>query len=81
MVRRIIIAVLLVALLSSCTGSAGEATASAAAEAAGANVALLDFTDDLATTEMLDVRTGDVAALDDVVTGDRAVLLWYWAPD
>ena len=53
----------------------------AAIEAAAVNEPALMLTAELDTTEMLDVRTGEIRALDDVVTGDRAVLLWYWAPD
>ena len=53
----------------------------AAIEAAAGNEAQLALSADIASTEMLDVRTGEIRSLDDVVSGDRAVLLWYWAPD
>lgn len=81
MLRRAIVLVLSTVLLAGCAGGSAEAPPSAAAVAASANATALDFTGELATTEMLDVRTGEITALDDVVTGDRAVLLWYWAPD
>ena len=81
MLRRALALVLLIAAVAGCTSGSNETPPSAAAIAAQANATTLDFTGELATTEMLDVRTGNVTALDDVVTGDRAVLLWYWAPD
>ncbi len=81
MFRRALAVVLSAALLAGCAGGSTDEPASAAAVTAAANATALDFTGELATTEMLDVRTGEVTALDDVVTGDRAVLLWYWAPD
>ena len=55
--------------------------ASAAAEAAAVNESHLVLTAELDTTEMLDARTGEITTIGDTVTGDRAVLLWYWAPD
>ena len=30
--------------------------------------------------EVLDVETGDTTTIADTVTGDRPVLLWFWAP-
>ena len=81
MLRRALALVLTALLLAACADSVDEAALSPAAIAAEANIASLDFTGVMATTEMLDVRTGEVTALDEVVTGDRAVLLWYWAPD
>ena len=48
---------------------------------ANANTASLQLTSDLETTEMLDSRTGEITDLSEVVTGDRAVLMWYWAPN
>ena len=81
MFRRAFALVLSAALLAGCAGGSADEPASAAAVTAAVNATTLDFTGELATTEMLDVRTGEITALDDVVTGDRAVLLWYWAPD
>ncbi len=40
----------------------------------------LTISDDLTTTEMLDVRTGEKTTLAEQVDGDRAVVVWYWAP-
>lgn len=45
------------------------------------NQAELNLTADVARTELLDGRTGQIARLSEIVTGDRAVLLWYWAPN
>ena len=44
------------------------------------NQANLVLTDDLAHTELLEGRTGAITNLDRVITGDRAVAIWYWAP-
>jgi hypothetical protein len=40
----------------------------------------LALTSDVATTQLLDTADGSITQLSDVVTGDRPVLLWYWAP-
>ena len=45
-----------------------------------ANEAQLALSGDLSQTELLDTRTGEITTLSEVVTGDRPVLLWYWAP-
>ena len=81
MVRRVASLLAVLLFLGACGASDPEPAPSAAAVAAADNATSLDFTGELATTEMLDVRTGAVTSLDDVVTGDRAVVLWYWAPD
>lgn len=81
MVRRVLALLLLSAVIAGCAGGSDETPPSAAALEAQANATSLDFTGELATTEMLDVRSGEITALDDIVTGDRAILLWYWAPD
>lgn len=52
----------------------------ASIEAAKANEPNLVLSDDVRTTQLLDTADGSIRTLDDVVTGDRAVLLWYWAP-
>jgi len=65
-----------VLFLTACGGSADPAV-TAEAEA---NQGELAITADISRTEMLDVHTGEITSLGDVVTGDRAVLAWYWAP-
>ena len=77
--RRLLAAVGALALFATaCGGQSAEQAA--AAEAAEANVSQVQISSDLSATELLDTRDGSVTSLDDVVTGDRAVLLWYWAP-
>ena len=63
-------------------GGAGPSAeeSSAATTAAVTNEAALQLTSDVATTQLLDTADGGIAQLADVVTGDRPVLLWYWAP-
>jgi hypothetical protein len=48
---------------------------------ANANTPSLQLTSDLSSTQMLDGRTGQITDLSQVVTGDRPVLMWYWAPN
>lgn len=68
--------------LAACSGGAGlSAEQNAAVATAEDNAPELQLTRDFATTQMLDTRTGTIASLDDIVTGDRPVLLWYWAPN
>ncbi len=80
MAHRLLFTLCLIAALVGC-GSTDDATLSVAERAAEINTVELAFSDQFATTEMLDVRTGEAVSLDQVVSGDRAVLLWYWAPD
>jgi hypothetical protein len=68
-------------------GGSGGAATSEQAEApnpvlalAEQNQAVLQLSDDLSVTDLLDIRTGEITDLSEVVTGDRAVLVWYWAP-
>ncbi len=59
----------------------GRLSAEDAAAAAAANEASLST--EAATVfdiEVLDVSDGSVATLNDVVVGDRPVLLWFWSP-
>ncbi|MEM7095764.1 MAG: hypothetical protein AAF567_22370 [Actinomycetota bacterium] len=82
MIRQLRLLVTLIAsvvLVSACASA--DTPIDPRAEVATANEANLELSGELATTQMLDVMTGNVRSLDDVVTGDRAVLLWYWAPD
>ena len=67
---------------TACGGSGGPSSeeSSAATTAASSNQAALQLTSDVATTQLLDTADGGIAQLSEVVTGDRPVLLWYWAP-
>jgi len=66
---------------TACGGGGPSKEQSKAAEAAAeTNEAQLQLTSDLATSQFLDTVDGEIVDLGDVVTGDRAVLLWYWAP-
>ena len=59
----------------------GRLSADDAASVAAANEPNLST--DVATVfdiEVLNVANGDVATLNDVVVGDRPVLLWFWSP-
>lgn len=49
-------------------------------DVAAENSATLTTSDDPLDTEVLSVVDGTVASLRDTVTGDRPVLLWFWAP-
>jgi hypothetical protein len=68
---------------TACGGSGGGPSSeqsSAATTAASANQAAIQLTSDVSTTQLLDTADGGISELSEVVTGDRAVLLWYWAP-
>ena len=74
----------LVALALAACGDRPEArrvAPSAARVAADQNEAKLAFTEDLENSELLDTTTGQITSVSAVVTGDRAVLIWYWTPD
>jgi len=47
---------------------------------AEANIDDLATSDDFSQIEVLDVDTGEPTTLAATVTGDRPVLLWFWAP-
>jgi len=89
------LAVLLLALLIGCGAFHGN-SAHAASQSptsipseqdlemlalAETNQAKLVLTDEPAYTELLEGRTGSITNLDQVITGDRAVAIWYWAPN
>ena len=71
-------------LLSACGSGEGSAPASpeaaAAGEAAEANQAALQLSDDLRDIEVLDVADGSISTLRAAVDGDRPVLVWCYAP-
>ena len=76
--------VIAVALFATACGGGGSAPdteeAQSAIAAAESNQGSLQLSGDLAVSELLDARTGEITNLSEVVTGDRAVLVWYWAP-
>jgi hypothetical protein len=61
-------------------GGGGQTSeqSSAAATTAGQNTPTLSR--DLSESELFDTRTGEITNLSEVVTGDRPILVWYWAP-
>jgi len=67
---------------TACGGGAAISSedSSAAAAAAETNEAALQLTSDVLSTELLNAADGSIQDLGDIVTGDRPVLLWYWAP-
>ncbi len=80
-------------ILAACGGSAEvESTAAAdagveeidatalAEDAAATNAPNLQSAESVFDVEVLTVADGSVASLRDVVTGDRPVLVWFYAP-
>jgi cytochrome oxidase Cu insertion factor (SCO1/SenC/PrrC family) len=65
-------------LLAAACGDSSPADTSAAA--AEPDIDGLAASDDVRLTEVLDVETGEATTIADTVTGDRPVLLWFWAP-
>lgn len=70
---------------TACGGDSPAETADPAAGAGGSTVADTDpgdlaTSDDVRLIEVLEVDTGESTTLADTVTGDRPVLLWFWAP-
>lgn len=64
----------------SATGAGSSAQGSNAASAADDNIGDLATNEDVRLIEVLEVDTGETTTLADTVTGDRPVLLWFWAP-
>lgn len=88
---RLILASAFAVLAASCGGSGGATTAAAddpaaaqaaaeAATAAEVNEGSLDTAAEYHAIEVLDVGDGSVTTLAGAVTGDRPVLVWFWAP-
>jgi hypothetical protein len=73
--------VMVAVLVNACGGAALSEQQNDLVASANANTQSLQLTSDLASTQMLDGRTGLITDLSEVVTGDRAVLMWYWAPN
>lgn len=77
---------LFVALSLTATACGGDSTAETTDPGAGGSTATdtdpgdLETSDDVRRIEVLDVETGAPTTLADTVTGDRPVLLWFWAP-
>lgn len=81
-VRALLVLGSLALFATACAGGGPSSEASSAAEAAAAtNESELQLTSDLITTQLLDTADGSISDLSAVVTGDRPVLLWYWAPN
>lgn len=83
--RSLLVVIAALALFATaCGGGAGGGRSSAerdaALDAAAVNETQLVLTSDLATSQVLHTADGTATSLSEVVTGDRAVLLWYWAP-
>ena len=76
---RLLLIVATLALFATACGG-GTVADPAATEAAASNEAAIVTSDDISQTQMLDVSSGEITSLSEVVTGDRAVLAWYWAP-
>ena len=53
---------------------------SAAVTTAQQNEASLTLSSDLSVSGLYDTHTGEITNLSEVVTGDRPILVWYWAP-
>ena len=73
---------LAVALVASACAAGGlTPEQNAVVDAANVSASSLTLTSDVSTSEVLDGRTGKVTSIREVVTGDRPVLMWYWAPN
>lgn len=58
----------------------GVSSDASAEEAAAANLPNLATGETVFDVEVLSVADGSVSSLRDTVTGDRPVLVWFWAP-
>ena len=79
-----IAAVLVAALSLTATACGGDNPSEAATGSDPTTVADdtgdLEVGDDIRLLEVLELDTGAPTTLADTVTGDRPVLLWFWAP-
>jgi len=77
--------VVFVLIAAGCAGAgdtgveAGAASQTEAVEGAAPAVSLVR-SDQLDTSELLDLSTGQASSLAEIATGDRALLLWFWSP-
>jgi len=79
--RKLVLMFASLALFATACGGGVTSEEAAAAEAAAAeNASLLEYTESVDTSQVLTVADGSITTLSEVVTGDRPVLLWYWAP-
>ena len=62
------------------TGGDQPASDQASGESASANGAAVAVSDDVPDLEMVDVASGSNVRLASLVTGDKPLLLWFWAP-
>lgn len=76
-------------MLAACGGSTTVASDAASPEAgvnesaevaAAENLPNLQSSETVFDVEVLSVADGSVSSLRDAVTGDRPVLVWFWAP-
>ena len=77
---RLLSLVAALALFATACGGGGADADPLAVAAAEANESQLQVAGNIAATQLLDAQTGEITSLSEVVTGDRAVLVWYWAP-
>lgn len=77
--HRLLIIVASLAIFATACGG-GTSVDPAVATAAQSNEAQLELSGDISATQLLDSNSGEITSLGEVVTGDRAVLVWYWAP-
>jgi len=66
---------------TACGGGASSEQDLATRAIAEQNEANLTLTDDIGTTGLLVGESGEITNLAEVITGDRPVLVWYWAPN
>lgn len=70
-----------VALLgAACGDDASEPAATPDPATATADAGADAVTDDISAIEVLDLPSGASTTLAATITGDRPVLLWFWAP-
>jgi hypothetical protein len=74
------VALAIVATACGSGSTSDTAAGSGVAAIAEANLGDLATSDDVRLIQVLEVDTGETTTLTDTVTGDRPVLLWFWAP-
>ena len=83
--RKLLVILASLALFATACGGGGGGVSSeessAAIATAATNQGQLQLTSDISSTQFLDTADGRSQQLSHVVTGDRPVLLWYWAPN
>ena len=77
----LLVASVLMLLAAACSSSALSEDALITIAVAEQNQESLNLSEDLASTELLDGKTGAITTLGDVITGDRAILVCYWRPN